>query len=123
MATVRPVKCKIIAWAIWYEDAFFSSKDTKFEDLPRDGVLLMRVYEERRDAEWNHVVQQYAGYDYYFRAIGPKDYLYGCDLDSRERPTHQDILDRYNKPIILRGKWTDRETLQDKVEEGALWQP
>ena len=114
---------KIIAWAMWYVDVMHSSKTMDFEDLPRDGALCFVTYEDRLKPNGDQVRNMYQGYDYYFRADGKLDYLYACDLDSRERMTMKDINERYTNPIIIRGQWTDRMNLQNVLDLARSWQP
>ena len=113
---------KIIAWTIWYPTKRFSSLDTRFEDLPRDGALAMVTFEDKLKPDGTYCRNIFKGYDYYFRADGIKDYIYACDIDSRERECIKDISARYENPIIIRGIWTDRETMQNVIDEVNSWQ-
>ena len=107
---------KNIGWAVFYEDGSYTSKNINFESLPRDGVLCMAVFEDRLTPNGYHQRALYQAYDYYFRAEGRRGFIYGCVNEARERDTLKDIQDRYKNPIILRGKWTDRETLEIALE-------
>lgn len=114
----------IIAWSAWFIDipdqqkiTRYNSADCVFEDLPRDGCLALVTFENRKKPDQTHIKNIYKGYDYYFRADGLAGYLYACDLDSRERATASDIAARYKNPVIIRGAWTDRNTLQTVIDE------
>jgi hypothetical protein len=114
----------IVGWAAWFIDLPGQRQITRhnntncaFEDLPRDGCLALVTFEDRTKPDQTHIKNVYKGYDYYFRADGLAGYLYACDLDSRERATLADIRARYRNPIVLRGAWTDRDTLQTVIDE------
>lgn len=74
---------KISGWAIWYVDEMYSSQDTRFEDLPRDGALCLVTFETRLKPDGNHIKNIYQGYDYYFRADRQRDFLYGYSFIPR----------------------------------------
>lgn len=113
----------VIGWAVWYEDNLVTSRDTRFEDLPRDGCLCVVLIESTLQPNGvDHTRCIFKGYDYYFRADSKNGYIYACDLDSRERSTISDIQSRYVNPIIIRGKWVDQARMDEVIEECKVWQ-
>ena len=54
------------------------------------------------------------GSDYYFRADGELDFIYG----------HSDVEppDYYNNCIVLKGRWTDEANYARIVKEAMEWQ-
>ena len=107
---------------MWYESGVLTSENYSFKDLPDDGALGLITFESELKPDGFYKRNIYKGYDYYFEAIGANGVIYGCDLDSRERCTRQDILKRYNKPVVIRGIWTDTDTMHKAIGQMNEWQ-
>jgi hypothetical protein len=89
---------KVIGWRAWYPGGqVFSSIDTRFEDLPSDGVQVIMLYH----ADGTRRVMQ--GNDYYWRVRSDFGLIYG----------HANEFDpaRYPHATVIRGKWTSDEDL------------
>jgi hypothetical protein len=110
----------IIGWKAWFvtvpqgkDILCFHSEEIAYKDLPRDGCLGFVVFEDKRKPDGYRKREFQTGSDYYFKAGD----IYGRDIDSRERDTPTDIAKRYTDPIIIRGIWTDDETMATVQEE------
>jgi hypothetical protein len=83
----------IAYWKIFYgDDSIYTSKKTKWEDLPKDNVQCLILYFADKTRKLFH------GDDYYFKC---GDLYWGI---GEAVTSVQDILDRYPEAIILRGK-------------------
>lgn len=109
----------IIGWRAWFTEVplqgkllRFSSVNTPWEKLPRDGCLGIVLYEDRNKPDGNPLRLILSGHDHYFRADGVNDYLYGASDSSTS-----DIKARYSNPNIIRGIWTDAVTTDQVVKE------
>ena len=80
---------------VWYEDGPVDGSD--WENLPDDGVQA--VVQFFADGTRNVLT----AYDYYFRADGPNDYIYGANNDLAR-------AEEYPNSIVLKGRWTDMAT-------------
>ncbi len=108
MPTALPLK--VIGWSVWYEDSFYTSHDTRWGDLPDDGVQVMYLY--KSDGRRLHC----SGDSSYFHV--PPD-VWGSN---RDEPN--EVRKRYPGAIVKRGKWTSLEKLQ-AIEKKAVdyqWQ-
>lgn len=117
-------KYRVIGWIVYYGDREISSHDTDFRDLPKDGVIGMVLFEDRKTPAGINVKAIYKGFDYYFKAKGLVDYIYGCDVDIREVNRSEEISERYDDAVILRGIWVDNETLYQMIDnmKAVEWQ-
>ena len=108
-------RLKVIGWRVWYDNGSqYSSKEIKWCKLFDDGVISVVLY---FDDKTRRIMD---GSDWYFKAVGTDDYIYGQNND-----TVEENKKRYGKDIILkRGKWTDEETMykiQKEVTEAKDW--
>lgn len=121
----------IIAWVAWFVDipeqtkvTRYSSLERDFSELPNDGALAITFFlnAKKPDGFCKRIV--WKGYDWWFRAKGINDFIYGCDVDCRERNIKEDINNRYKETVIIRGAFTDYATLLEVSEEqkGSQWQ-
>lgn len=110
---------KIEYWTAWYvpfprqgEIQEYVGNDPYYiRELPTDGCLGFIV---QYDDGTNHVLQ---GYDYYFLADGTEGKpIFGCDNETREKELVKDINTRYINPYLIRGIWTDSDTI-DIIKE------
>ncbi|KKM85738.1 hypothetical protein LCGC14_1286050 [marine sediment metagenome] len=57
----------IIGWKVWYtKDRFYSSRETKWKDLPEDGFLVGMVYEAQTSPQGHNYRIFYKAMDYYW---------------------------------------------------------
>lgn len=110
------INVDILIWHTWFVDIpqtkimHFTSNDTKWEDLPRDGMLGAVFISETKEGE-RHQKWNFNTYDYYFKADGINGPIYACDIQQREINTIEDINKRYKNASIIRGIWTDETTM------------
>lgn len=100
---------KVIGWRVWYgDDSKYDSKNTRWEDLPDDGVVVVMLYFD------NKTRRIMDGSDWYFRAKHKSgDFIYGENSDSPEENRK-----RYGKGISLkRGQWTTEKIMYALQEE------
>ena len=98
---------KVVGWRIYYTDGSgYNSSDTKWEDLPEDGVIVLVLYldEYSGGGEVQHRIVL-DGSDYYFHIPGTE--LFGSNNDMPD-----EISERYPGAIIKRGKWTESSTFK-----------
>lgn len=103
-------KFNVIGWKAWYVDGqWFTSRETKWEDLPDDGVAVVMLYFEDGT---RRIVED----DWYFKVEVDGKTLYGQDgwAGSREL-----IQQRYPGASVKRGKWTADEIFFP-IEKQAL---
>lgn len=83
----------IVGWRAWYVDGrYFDSSYSRWEDLPRDGVIIFVLYNRTR-----HHRRLMLGVSLYWK----DGEIYACDnkADARIRPG-------LARRFIKRGKWT-----------------
>lgn len=100
---------KVVGWRAWYTDGSkYNSKDTKWKDLPDDGVVVIVLYFD------NKTRRIMDGSDWYFRAKHESgDFIYGENNDSPEENKK-----RYGEDISLkRGKWTAEKIMYGLQKE------
>ena len=100
---------KVIGWRAWYaDDSKYNSKDTKWNDLPDDGVIVIVLYFD------NKTRRIMDGSDWYFRARHKSgDFIYGENNDSPEENKK-----RYGENISLkRAKWTTEKIMYASQKE------
>jgi hypothetical protein len=92
-----------IRWRIWYTDnrLFDSDAGHTIDDLPRDGVLYVRI--DHPDTPGKHRVMGQC--DWYWH--DPVKNIWASD----SRQTPEEIKARYPGAILLRGKWTSDEEI------------
>lgn len=107
---------KVIGWRVWYADeSNYDSKNTSWNDLPDDGVLIIVLYFDENRPDGKPLRRINSGVDWYFRARGLKDFIYGQNNDSPEENKK-----RYGDNISLkRGKWTDEPTMHQVEKEAS----
>lgn len=107
---------KVIGWHAWYADGSkYDSKTTKWRDLPDDGVLVIVLYFNSKRPDGKHLRRINSGVDWYFRAKGLKDFIYGQNND-----TPEENKKRYGEDILLkRGKWADDTGMQRAEKEAS----
>ena len=89
---------EIVGWKVWYADgSSYESKERSWENLPRDGVVWVMVYYA------NGTSRTMSGTDFYFRARGHRDWIYGFGPEPDPA--------RYQDLVVLKGAWTDDITL------------
>jgi hypothetical protein len=90
-------KEQIIGWKVWYEDGqVFDAKTYEWKNIPDDGVLLVMLYQEKRDTSGYRYRIIHQGNDYYWTTPSS-----GLEVfSSNEHPG-----ERYPGAIIKRGKW------------------
>jgi len=93
-----------------------------WEDLPDDGLLGIRWYEDKfkePDPNGNtvRIGLKMTGMDYYFQAPGPNGIIMGADIDHREVDRKEEIQRRYPGAVVKRGKWTDPDTFDDAWQD------
>ena len=112
----------IIGWQAWFvnmpkqtEILRYTSEDSCFSCLPKDGCLGIRLYEDilKPNGEEYQCCGQFKGYDWYFMAKGPKGPIYGVDVDQRTKNVPEELKERYRDPVIIRGIWTDWDTMRE----------
>lgn len=111
----------IVGWRAWYvrpDGAVmeFTSRQIAWEDLPDDGMLGIRWYEDtyHPNNEGLRNGLKITGMDYYFMADGPSGIIMGADVDRRGVNVPDEIRSRYTNAKVKRGIWTDPDTF-DKV--------
>ena len=102
----------IIGWKIWYtDDRIFSSLDTKWEELPDDGVLFLVLYRDKTYMD-NGVEKRYRtrlhAYDWYG---SDGDQMFMGNNDTLERNKK-----RYPELIFKEGMWVSDDEFQ-KIEQ------
>lgn len=119
----------IIGWQTWFVDMpiqteilRFSSLDTSWEDLPKDGMQGIVLFQNEPKPDGFLKRATWSNYDYYFKGKGLKDVFYGCDVEVRNRNIPDEIGKRYPGSTIIRGSFTDLETLMVIQEEMKIWQ-
>lgn len=117
----------IIAWKAWFvtvpmQEAplSYTSDDCDWAELPNDGCLGVVLFEDSKKPDGYRNRTILSTYDYYFKSGN----VYGSDNDVRERNVQQEIKDRYVDPVIIRGIWTDEETMHEVQQQmrNAEWQ-
>ncbi len=111
--TVEP----IIGWRTWYSDgARITSKDTRFIDLPDDGLLILLAYFDEKAPSGKPRREEYSGCDFYFAWMNERNLLvFGCNDDDPKETRR-----RYPGVVIIRGKSTDNRFYQKVSEEARL---
>lgn len=121
----------IIGWRAWYEIAdgwiVYDSNMMAWEDLPDDGMLALRWYEDTEKPNNPGIPNglKLTGVDYYFMAPGPQGEIMGGDIDRREINVKEEIKQRYPGAVVKRGKWTDPDTFDSAwqdVKAAQTWQ-
>lgn len=99
---------RVVGWRIWYSDGkVYDSNGTG--EVPRDGVLAVVLYYPKG------MKRIMTGSDYYFYAPGYGGRpIFG---QSSAGDSRNEIEARYPAAVVLRGKWTDDETMHrlDKI--------
>lgn len=95
-----------LVWVAWYDNGeIFHSSNSVWEFLPDDGLQYLWV-------KHGEVNRSLYGNDYYFRAESSNGYIFG----SNNGPP-SDIRERYQKPIIKRGRWMEQKAFDELVRE------
>lgn len=107
---------KVIGWRVWYaEGKKYDSVSTKWKDLPDDGVLIIVLYFDGKRPDGKPLRRINSGVDWYFRAKGLKEFIYGQNND-----TPEENKKRYGADILLKqGKWTDEPTMYQAEKEAS----
>lgn len=95
----------------------FDSETTPWEDLPSDGCLGFVFYYSSVGGDGRHLRWELSAYDWYFKADGMNGPVYGSDVDQRELDRPSDIRSRYTGATLVRGIWTDEETIRIVQDE------
>jgi hypothetical protein len=118
---------EILGWDAWFvttpaqEIVRYSSDDTAFADLPKDGCLGFVIH-ERHDYDptekYRNII---SGRDWYFLAKGVGDNdLYGGNMDLPGIRSDRDIEARYDAATVIRGIFTDATTMESVDKE--MWE-
>jgi len=118
----------IIGWKIWAIDLpnqkkieTYISQETKWINLPKDGILAIVLFESTLRPDNFHTKRILKGSDYYFKALtADNNEIFGSDIDNRERNILKDISERYLHPIVLKGIWTTDENMYQVEREILL---
>lgn len=99
---------KTIGWRVWYENGEqYNSSECDWSNLPDDGVQEVVVYFDEKEASGvHHYRRNMTANNWYFQAQGPNGYFYASSDDPPEEIRH-----RYKNAVLIRGKWTDEDTL------------
>lgn len=104
---------KVIGWRAWYDDdQVYDSRKTDWPALPDDGLIIVMVYFDENTSVGKPYRQALQGYDWYFRAIGHDDWIFGGNNDDPN-----ETRSRYKEASIKRGRWTDSEFYRKTVEK------
>ena len=107
---------RILGWTAWVDTGkrvrVYSSKKTKWESLPDDGIIFIMLYKDEGDGLEENIShptrrESLAGNDYYFQAPHHAGVVYGSSNDPLE-----EIATRYPGAIIKRGKWVPHELFE-----------
>ena len=106
-----------LAWEAWFVTMpdqnliHYTSIDTAFKDLPKDGCLALVIHEDHDgNTDFRMFIQ---GRDWYFQAKGAGNtFIYGGSMDINGLDGQTDIEGRYNNPIVIRGAFTDKARLE-----------
>ena len=97
-----------VGWQVWYDDgSIYDSDNSDWSDLPDDGVLVKMIYY----SDGTRQIQQ--GADYFFIA----QHHSGEEIHANSTKTIPEIKDRYQNPIIKKGRWAPDEYYQKIVDE------
>ena len=117
----------IVGWKAWFVDVpkqkgllHYTSDVCPFEKLPGDGCLGFVFYHDIPKPDGNPRRSIYKSQDYYFKS----GKIYGNNLDVRDRDVQAEIRARCDSPRIIRGIWTDDDTIEllDKeMREAVTW--
>lgn len=102
---------KVVGWKIWYTGGrIFTNKDGKFCAAPKDDVLMMMVYYEKKDGMGRPTRIAHSGSDWYFS----DGRIFGSNNDSLEENNR-----RYPNSCFKKGKWSTSEEM-DRVNKIAI---
>jgi hypothetical protein len=113
----------VTAWKAWFVDVpqtkilRFSSDDITWEELPYDGCIAIKYYSKKTLVDGTQETWQLHGYDWYFKADGIIEPIYGCDIDQRERNVKEELNKRYNNVNLIRGIWVDDVIFNNLMNE------
>lgn len=105
----------VVGWRIWYADKkVFDSKTTAWVDLPKDGVQIIKLYENWKYAGGLFRFRQtLAIRDFYFEAPGPENRpIYDASDESEA-----EIKQRYPGAVILRGSFINEMRLRKIIDQ------
>lgn len=107
----------MIKWGAWYEDAFYSSDDCDWSELP-DKVQIVKIIEEAEYSPGKHYSRTLDGKDWYYRAPdGRIEAVASVSWDGyRPKPCYVPEKD------IKRGTGVDDATFVRLTEEARQWQ-
>lgn len=109
----KPIK-KFLGWRIWYDTGeIYSSGESKWEELPYDGILVKMLYYEGGGKQ----IQQ--GVDYYYVAKHHSgEEIHGCGMDKDRIP------ERYPSAIIKYGRWAPDQFYRGVVNAAmrSIWE-
>lgn len=117
----------VIGWRAWYtNERVFDSKITHWKFLPKDGVITIMLFLNKRNKTTKFPLRRQMYGDYYWYV--PEKEIYGCCyypimlpngkvLTNAESP--KDILNRYPGAIILRGQWVSEQELE-KINKESM---
>ena len=114
---------RILGWAAWVDTAkkvkIYTSKKTKWEDLPDDGIIYIMLYKDEGDGQEANIShptyrESLAGNDYYWKAPHHSGTTYGSGNDAID-----EIKTRYPGASVLRGKWVPHK-LFEKIRIDAI---
>lgn len=101
---------KVAAVRVYYEDGPRQlTPDADWAELPADGVQIVIV--QFADGTKRLI----GGYDWFFRARGPADWIFGASNPEPD-PT------RYRDLVRLRGRWTDDATYAALEADALAWE-
>jgi hypothetical protein len=117
---------KVIGWKAFYESgAVYTSKRTKWPDMPEDGFICFMKYFDEKATNGQHYREITHGRDFYFCADGeepmpdnpaPSDYIYGYVKVEDPELARMDTMRRYKNASIKRGKFIQDHKLKKIID-------
>lgn len=106
----------VVGWKAWYtQNRVYSSSVHNWEELPKEGVLVVMVYFDEKASGGEHLREIIKGRRRYFKAVGSsnneffKGSLWNEDKILRTYDTHEDW--------IKEGIWDDDATMKAAIAE------
>jgi hypothetical protein len=99
----------IVGWRVWYDDDSVVEGHTfaDWEALPDDGVLFVKLYEDRDNRQGMPYGENQSGLDHYFSTAE--------GIHAMSNDTTAEILARYPGASIKRGKWTTVDKMHEII--------
>ena len=98
----------IVGWRAWYANGqVYDSVSSGWESLPDDGVLVIKLYFNTEYVPGKRYSRAMMGSDWYFRAAGSEDFVYGSCSEKEFESLH----DRYKNAVSKRGIWVEEQKM------------